>query len=235
MQAISAQPSQDIFHFDYALDNGAQESTASIPQTNLTSLCSVFMAMSNCPTANKEMTSMLLSTKSFIESLLALYEGCEPSVQEEETFGVELYSQKAEIQSHLSASDPNSPSFGDYTYECVRLSSLLIIEAIEMRVPLNKASELLATSLSSAIAKTDLSGTWGEMLGVLYWVSMIGAAAWKGRGGKGERMMDSVLGSAMFKATFEPGDLGSAIAPVRMFGRFQIALERRCKIVMKII
>jgi hypothetical protein len=228
MQAMSAQPSHDTFHFDYDVGNGALESTTSMPEANPRFLCNIFMVLRNSKTPDEQTTSVLLSTKSLMDLLLAQYEGAEPN-EDEATFTIQFRALKSQIQSHLSAYDPMCPCYGDFTYESCRLSCLIVVEAIEERKPLNETSQLVASSLSSTLEKTDLSNTWGDMLGVLYWVSMIGSAAWKGRGGSGERIMDSTLGSTMFKATFENMDLGCAIRPARLFGRLQIALKRRCK------
>lgn len=230
MQAISAQPYHDTFHFDYDLGNSALESATSMPEASSKFIYNVFMILQNSKAPNEQTTSVLLSTISLMNLLLAQYEG-EPN-EGEETFNLQFLALKSQIQSQLSAYDPMCPCHGDFTYESCRLSCLLVVEAVETCKPLNQTSQLLTSCLSDALERTDLSNTWGDMLGVLYWVSMIGSAAWKGRGGPGEKMMDSTLGSTMFKVTFEGMGLGCAIRPARLFGRLQMALKTRCEMMV---
>ncbi|TAQ88938.1 hypothetical protein B7494_g2735 [Chlorociboria aeruginascens] len=227
MQAMSAQPSNDSFHFDYDIGNGTLGSTTSLPETNPRYMCNVFMVPYSYKDPNEELLSILVSTRDLIDLVIDHHEDREPTEEEEAEFTVQLLKMKWQIHSHRSAHDPTSQSYNDFTYESCRLSCLLVAEAVEACKPLNQTSHLLACSLSAAIVRTNLSNTWGNMLGVLYWVSMIGSAAWKGRGGSRERKMDSTLGSTMFKETFENPDLGCAIRPARLFGRLQIALKRR--------
>ena len=137
MQAMSAQPSHDTFHFDYKLGNGALESTTSMPEANSRFLCNVFMIIRNSKTLNEQTTSVLLSMKSLMDVLLAQYEGGE-SNEDEATFTIQFREPKSQIQSHLSAYDPMCPCYGDFTYESCRLSCLLLVEAIETRKPLNQ-------------------------------------------------------------------------------------------------
>ena len=74
------------------------------------------------------------------------------------------------------------------------------------------------------IEKTDIEGNWGELSGVLYWVSMIGSASSQAR--PGHRLLDSTLGRTMSEIAFTASDFGSAVESVRQFSHLQMALKR---------
>jgi hypothetical protein len=67
--------------------------------------------------------------------------------------------------------------YGDYIYESCRLAALAMIEAIDARTPFVNIGIPIVDRLKSALQKTDIGHYWGNMSGVLFWISMVGMAA----------------------------------------------------------
>ncbi|KAF2464580.1 uncharacterized protein BDR25DRAFT_95732 [Lindgomyces ingoldianus] len=101
-----------------------------------------------------------------------------------------------------SAYTPGIPITNDWVYETCRIASIIYASAILYHIPFSVASEpgrspllsnsvsltnstagghLLTTRLTDALyetlEKTNLGDVWGGMSGVLYWVTLVGAAA----------------------------------------------------------
>jgi hypothetical protein len=68
---------------------------------------------------------------------------------------------------------------GDWVYECCRLAAY--IYCYQLCTPVvNRSVNLLSLvsvthNLQSALAKTDTSGCWGDMAGVLFWCALVGS------------------------------------------------------------
>jgi hypothetical protein len=109
---------------------------------------------------------------------------------------------RARLASLPSAYTPGLPTSNDWVYESCRIASIIYASAIIMRVPFSVASEpgrsviladsvsltnslagghLVSTRLTEALyevlERTNMEDVWGEMSGVLYWVSIVAAAA----------------------------------------------------------
>jgi hypothetical protein len=104
------------------------------------------------------------------------------------------------------------------------------LTAIETYQPLASTDTVLTLDLVKALEKTDIGDNWGELSGVLYWVSMIGSASSHGR--PDHRLLNSTLGRTMSKLACTDSDFGSAVEPVRQFSRLQMALKKRCQVVL---
>lgn len=105
-----------------------------------------------------------------------------------------------------SAHTPGLPTSSDWEYESCRIASLIYASAIIMRVPLSVAaasgpsiifdnerpliqtgygcdnesaaqSQCLVKLLYETLERSNTEDIWGDMAGVLYWVSLVGAAA----------------------------------------------------------
>jgi hypothetical protein len=105
----------------------------------------------------------------------------------------------AQIQQRLfalpSAQTPGHPVAGDWVYKSCRIASLIYTIAMVGCVPLPAAVhplerlssatqvsqadtlQQLADNLCTALQQCDMSDAWGDMAGVLYWATSIGAAA----------------------------------------------------------
>lgn len=91
------------------------------------------------------------------------------------------------LMSH-STEDDITP---DWMYECCRLAALIYCRSIVQGVPLPESAHVLharnsgaivtqttlISALHSALERTDRKGCWGDMWGVLLWVTLVGGAA----------------------------------------------------------
>jgi hypothetical protein len=117
-------------------------------------------------------------------------------------YDVQVAEIRARLASLPSAYTPGLPVTNDWIYESCRIASIIYASAIIMRVPFSVAAEpgrsviladaaslpnavagspLMATRLTEAlyevIEKSNVGNVWGDMAGVLYWVTTVGAAA----------------------------------------------------------
>jgi hypothetical protein len=99
-----------------------------------------------------------------------------------------------------SAHTPGLAATKDWVYESCRIASIIYTSAIIMRVPFSVAAEpgrsiipveaeptwhpnsqsssvRLTDALYYALERSNMQDIWGDMSGVLYWVSLVGAAA----------------------------------------------------------
>jgi hypothetical protein len=169
---------------------------------------------------------ILYNAKALIDLVIKFDEG----TIEEAGFDITLCHIKSELESHISAHDPQSASNGDWVFECCRLTAVIMLKAIESAQALASSDLALTLSLVGALEKTDIGGNWGELSGLLYWVSMVGAASSQGR--PGHRLLDSTLGRTMSEIAFTALDFGSAFGPIQWFSRLQMALKRRSQVVL---
>ena len=168
---------------------------------------------------------ILYNAKILIDLVIDFDEGA----IEEADFNITLFHIKNELERHISAENPQSASDRNWVFECCRLTVVIVLEAIETAQPLLSSNSALTLSLVSALEKADIGDNWGELSGVLYWVSMIGSASSQAR--PGHRLLDSTLGRTMSEIAFTASDFGSAVEPVRQFSRLQRALRRRSQVV----
>ena len=82
---------------------------------------------------------------------------------------------------HPSASEPGMVVANDWVYESCRLAALvhcyMIYPCIPLLHPRTAVSYLqLVFDLQNALAKTDISICWGDMVGALYWCTLVGGA-----------------------------------------------------------
>jgi len=167
---------------------------------------------------------ILYNAKALINLVIDLDEG----TIKEADFNIALFHIKNELERHTSADGPQGAPNWNWVFECCRLTVAIMLEAVEISRPLFSSSSALTHSLVSALEKTDIAGNWGELSGVLYWVSMIGSASSQGR--PDHRVLDSALGRTMSEIAFTASDFGSAVEPVRQFSRLQLALKRRSQV-----
>lgn len=165
---------------------------------------------------------MLYNTKALIDLMIDFDEG----VVDEEDFNTMVSNIKSELERHISIYEPQSAATDrNWVFECCRLAVVIMLIAIETAQLLTSSDSVLTLDLVRAIEKTDIGDNWGELSGVLYWVSMIGSASSYTR--PGHRLLDSTLGRTMSKLAFTTSDFSSAVEPIRQFSRLQRALQRR--------
>jgi len=68
---------------------------------------------------------------------------------------------------------------GNHVYEACRIAAVIFQRACYMRVSLSSAvtNTNYIPELIAALKRTNLEARWGDMAGVLFWVTMIGASA----------------------------------------------------------
>jgi hypothetical protein len=169
--------------------------------------------------------NVLYDSKALIDLVINFDEG----VVNELDFNIMLGNIKSELERHTSVYEPQNAPHRDWVFECCRLTVVIMLIAIETAQPLTSSDLGLTLDLVKALEKTDIGDNWGELSGVLYWVSMIGSASSHGR--PGHRLLDSTLGRTMSWLAFTASEFGSAVEPVRQFSRMQMALKRRCQLV----
>lgn len=148
------------------------------------------------------------------------YRGAEPYL----TY---LSSIRGQIMSFTSINERNSPSKGDYVYECSRLASVIMLSCVESSQPLSKCPQSLIDMLVDALKRTEVGDNWGDLSGLMYWVVLVGAAVTQGRNEPG--YMDSVLTQIMLHMCFSGYSLDSALEPPRKFGRFHYIITEWSK------
>ena len=169
---------------------------------------------------------ILCNAKALIDLVINFDEGA----IEEVDFNSMFCHIKTELENHISIHDPRGASDGNWVFECCRLTVLIILSAIETTQTLASSDTALTLGLVGALGKTDIGGNWEELSGLLYWVSMVGAASSQGR--PGHRLLDSTLSRTMSEIAFTALDFGSAVEPVRQFSRFQMGLKKRSPVVI---
>lgn len=168
---------------------------------------------------SKDTVDLLYNAKALIDLAIDFDKGVVDRVD----FNTALYCLKSRVERHVATHDSGYTSKGNSIFECCRITVVITLNAIETAQPLMSSDSVLTLELVRALEKTDIGDNWGDLLGVLYWVSMIGSASSHGK--PGHRLLDSTLGRTMSKLT--AWDFSAALEPVRQFSRLQKALKRR--------
>ena len=215
--AISAQPTSPAFDIDidnvpttFPIIGAIQESPLYCPS-------GTFEQVRQSNRCSQATLQIIYGARDLIDLLLIH--------RENEEVRIEISTVKAQLESQLSASNPQSPSHGDWIFESCRVAALIILQAVEQTTPLASCNPLLAESLVQALEKTDIGGIWGDMLGVLYWVLVIGLAS--ARKSVGHKLLSSTMIRAMFKIAFTVPNFDYALRPIQRFAMMQAALKQR--------
>ncbi|KAJ8104196.1 hypothetical protein POJ06DRAFT_243890 [Lipomyces tetrasporus] len=206
-----------------------------------------------CPTENfqslrqsKRYTPQILRILILTRDLIEIFLGSASATPESnEILGPRLTSLRTELESFppaariyagisKDASNHNSLSVSAlartksaYIYESIRLASLITLRVFVHKLSsFTDVSENLTQALISALKHTDIGGTWGDMLGPLYWVALTGSAC--GQGKPMHRFLDSTLGRAMFEMGYTVRDFRCTVVPVKRFADLhrKLALRR---------
>lgn len=116
-----------------------------------------------------------------------------------------------------------APAKRDYIYESCRLTSLIILNAIMKSQRLAEADCSMTLKLVNALGHTDVASNWSDMLGVLYWIALVGTAATIGK--PEFAYMSSTLGSATFELCYTTKDPRAAVRPVQVFSRLHALIR----------
>ncbi|KAM3068413.1 hypothetical protein ACMFMG_009549 [Clarireedia jacksonii] len=177
-----------------------------------------FEAIGNLNGASNLLIQVLYIAKDLTDLIIEDYEtAVEPA----------MFQSRLSIAQYALSSLPPHSSHQQYPfhYATTHLIASLLLHSLVTSTPLLSSPASLTRSLVQTISCTNISETWGDMLGLLYWVCMIGAAASQGRDSHG--ILDSTLGRTMFRMAFEVVDLEAAVEPARRFATLQLALGRR--------
>lgn len=93
-----------------------------------------------------------------------------------------------------------------------------MLSCVSESQPFSKAPPELVQSLLALLKLTDVGDNWGDLIGVFFWVLMVGSAPTQGKPNEG--YADSLLGQTMLHMCFHGYSLDSAMEPPKMFGRF---------------
>ncbi|TGO19920.1 hypothetical protein BTUL_0002g01690 [Botrytis tulipae] len=150
--------------------------------------------------------------------------------------GYEQTVDNANCQSRLSAAlyflQPGTVKIGPsnltsqyWIFECCRLATLIMFQAIRTCTLLPSSGEYLTSAMICAIERTDVDETWGDVLGILYWVSIIACASSQGLSDPG--ILDSRLGKTIFMIASSVQNFEYATGPAQKFAQMQMGLARR--------
>ena len=225
LAAIRAQPATSTFNFDYSQAPNVNSMHCTKHESPLYCPQGIFTQLFQSKRLSEGTAYILCNAKALIDLVINFDEGA----IEEVDFDSMLCHIKTELERHISTHDSRSASDSNWVFECCRLTVLIILNAIETTQTLASSDSALTLGLVGALEKTDIGGNWEELSGLLYWVSMVGAASSQGR--PGHRLLDSTLSRTMSEIAFTALDFGSAVEPVRQFSRFQTVLKRRSQVV----
>jgi hypothetical protein len=226
MAAINVRPISPTFNCDFSNPSSPPQVRPVYNESPLYCPLGTFDQISQSKLCSEQTLYILYTAKGLIDLLVCDYE-CQIECQE---FYMKLFDAKVRLEGYLSAEEPQSPSYGDWIFESCRLASHLMLKAIESNSGLISSDSALTTSLVRALARTDIGGNWGDMLGVLYWVLAVGSASSRGR--LCHRILDSMLGRTMFDLAFTSPEFVNAIIPTKRFALVQMALKRRAERVL---
>ena len=226
LAAIRAQPATSTFNFDYSQTPNANSMHGTKHESPLYCPQGTFTLLFQSKRLSEDTVYILCNAKALIDLVINFDEGA----IEEVNFDSMLCHIKTELERHISTHDPRSPPDSNWVFECCRLTVLIILNAIETTQTLASSDSALTLGLVGALEKTDIGGSWEELSGLLYWVSMVGAASSQGR--PGHRLLDSTLSRTMSKIAFSALDFRSAVEPLRQFSRLQMGLMRRSQVMI---
>ncbi|KIW68466.1 hypothetical protein PV04_04408 [Phialophora macrospora] len=137
-----------------------------------------------------------------------------PAAQQAPANNLILKSLYQRIFNMPSSKVPDLPSSNDHVYEACRLTSVLLIRAVEHNQ--HWRSEAAGTSLlqriRDALQKTDLDGLWGKNIGQLYYVVLVFHSA---AFGTHEYLFGHVVqGRIHFELTYSYNDWHGALLPM---------------------
>ncbi|OCT52446.1 hypothetical protein CLCR_10295 [Cladophialophora carrionii] len=173
------------------------------------------------PFVGREHLRLLLQmTQSMIKIWMRL--NASPAAQQAPPNSLILKSLHQRIFSMPSSAVPDLPSSNDHVYEACRLTSLLLIRAVENHR--HWRSEAVGTSIlqeiRGALHKTDLDGFWGKNIGLLYFVVLVFHSAAFGT-------PDYLFGHALqgrihFELTYSYNDWHGALLPMAVLNNLAL-------------
>ncbi|TGO19971.1 hypothetical protein BPAE_0327g00140 [Botrytis paeoniae] len=170
---------------------------------------------------NDSLVQVLSIAKDLIDLIIGGYEQTVDNANYQSRLSAALYF----LQPGTVKIGPSNLTSQYWIFECCRLATLIIFQAMETCTPLPSSDEYLTSAMICAIERTDVDETWGDVLGILYWVSIIACASSQGRSDPG--ILDSRLGRTIFKIASSVQNFEYAIWPAQKFAQMQMVLARR--------
>lgn len=105
------------------------------------------------------------------------------STAESTTYSTPYSRQKEDIRAHLlcfrPAESQGHSATGDFIYEACRIAAVILERALFQTVSFSAAvnGTMCTALLKRAVQKTNTEECWGDMAGVLLWVTLVGASA----------------------------------------------------------
>lgn len=159
------------------------------------------------PACSKHTYDMLCDVRDLTDVFLAYSDDLATVVDEDEhdrlrtllaTYDTKVAEFRTKLASMPSASTPGLPTTNDWIYEACRITALIYVSAIITCVPFSTAADptlnavvrtaastsdegwptkRLTESLYEVMERTNTGGSWNNMVGVFYWVCVVGSAA----------------------------------------------------------
>ncbi|KAF7939104.1 uncharacterized protein EAE97_007185 [Botrytis byssoidea] len=164
---------------------------------------------------------VLYIAKDLIDLITGGYEQTVDNANHQSRLSVALYF----LQPGTVKMGPSNLTSQYWIFESCRLATLIIFQAIKTCTPLPSCDEYLTSAMICAIERTDVDETWGDVLGILYWVSIIACASIQGRSDHG--ILDSRLGKTIFMIASSVQNFEYATGPAQKFAQMQMGLARR--------
>lgn len=174
-----------------------------------------FYSIRGSKECSNQVVSLLHATADYIDATLLL-DGLDTLIEGSAKLGLDQYElAKAGLEPFLSFNEEGT-THTDYVYESCRLATVLMVDAIETGTSFSELDISLVQQLKSALQMTDIGNAWGQLSGVLYWVTLVGhSAAAIGRPQHG--YLDSCLRLVMNTLTYRsPVFEASTIATARL-------------------
>lgn len=194
----------------------SQSSQAS--QTDFSSLVSPLYCLNG---TFEQLTQSRLCTPSTIQSLYIAKSAIDLLINSPENTNIDARIHS--LQAQLTALPPPQ---NDKIHSCIHISTSILLSAATSRTPLSSTASSTTRSLVYALSATNLGENWPGMLGILFYVVLVGSAASQGR--RGHELLHSTLGRVTSEMAVSIHDFNAATQPARRFEYLQRVLKRRC-------
>ncbi|KAG4442703.1 hypothetical protein IFR05_001810 [Cadophora sp. M221] len=135
---------------------------------------------------------------------------------------LDTHSRISKLEATTKPSDTSASSHVDYYYDACRICALITLDAMLSSRALRHAPPSLVGQLIETLKQTDIGNSWGDMLGVLYWITITGTAACPDN--PEHQFMDSSFGKAQFDLCYTTKRLEARIKPAQRFAAIHLAI-----------
>ncbi|KAM0310000.1 hypothetical protein ACHAO8_008476 [Botrytis cinerea] len=197
--------------------------------------CRRFISPLYCPSGSFEsvrqlkgfdgsLVQVLYIAKDLIDFIVGGHEQTVDNVDYQSRLSAALYS----LQWSVVKLSPSNLPPQYWIFECCRLATLMIFQAKEACTPLPSSDDCLTSAMICAIERTDIDEDWEDVLGILYWVTIIACASSQGQ--PGHVIPDSRLGRTIFMIASSVHNFEYATGPTQKFAQLQMVLASRSEL-----